>query len=178
MHGVLTGLHRSLACPLPHLCLPSSLSGLLVPPAPSSLLAQSFAQRRHFPTPPRNVLGPHYVTLQQASSLSSTYPRGQHITARLSGPPPLAFSTWCMLYVLLLQSEGGVYKQERHTHKPTQKESSESVDFQLASSQVEPTCLGSSTDAQGRAGLGKPTGCQLILFSGLSTPCSPEQGRG
>ena len=147
MHGVLTGPHRSLACPLPHLCLPSSLSGLLSPPAPSSLLAWSFAQRRPFPTLPRNVLGPHHVTLQQPSSPSITYPRGQHITARLSGPPPLALSTWCMLYVLLLQSEGGVYKQERRTHKPTQKESLESADFQLASSQVEPTCLGSSTDA-------------------------------
>ena len=130
-------------CPI-SACLLVSLASCLLQ---LSLLAWSFAQRRPFPTLPRNVLGPHHVTLQQPSSPSITYPQGQHITARLSGPPPLALSTWCMLYVLLLQSEGGVYKQERRTHKPTQKESLESADFQLASSQVEPTCLGSSTDA-------------------------------
>lgn len=100
---------------LVHGCLPACIAawpapcpisaGLLLSPASwllwlRVLLAQSFAHRRPFPTPPRKVLGPHYVTLQQPCSPSSTCPHGQHITARLSGPPRWHFppGVCCMCY--------------------------------------------------------------------------------
>lgn len=101
LHGCLPTCIAAWPAPAPSL-LPSRLSGLLAPPAPSSLLAQSFTKEAL----PDNYPGMCWVpiTWDPAAAkkfVSSTCLMDSTSPSSRASPDP-AFSTWCMLYVRLL----------------------------------------------------------------------------